>query len=891
MRCHSCSAEIADDSRYCSKCGSSASLDEIETRVEHRGEPFSTGPSGGGGLSFGSGPGLSFAAGDIFNRRYRIVGRLGRGGMGEVYRADDLELEQPVALKFLSSEFSNDLHGVTRFRSEVRLARQVSHPNVCRVHDIGEVDGTHFLSMEYVDGEDLRTLLRRIGRLTPDKALQISRQLCAGLAAAHTQGVVHRDLKPANIMLDGEWNVRITDFGLAVPGGLEEGDEVRAGTPNYMAPEQFAGRAATIRSDIFSLGLILLEIFSGRPLYRARTLAELTQLHTQTRARAEERLSELDPRIEEVVLRCLDLDAAARPASALVVSHALPGGDPLKIALEAGETPSPQAVADAGRTGTLSSGPAVCLLLLALASLGFVTWLGSFSLVGVAPLGRSPEVLADQALQIYQDFGYRDAIGDRAWGFFYNLGYLDHIDREDSTVDRWQRLSSGEPSAIQFWYRQSREQLVSRGGLRVTPQDPPPTAPGMVTIRLATSGKLIEFVQVPSEPPGPAAGVPPDWRVAFEKAGLDFNQFTRTRVSYPPPVYSDVSESWSGVYPNDPDVKIEVVAGAYDGHIVYFRIEEPWSDPIPDSLTMPSEAVRIAIVIGTVLLVAVLVGSVLVARRNILRGRGDLKGALRVAGYVLSLNLIGSFLLADHALVISGEVQLLILAGSLSVLLAVVVGLLYVALEPYLRRRWPEGIIAWSRLLAGRFSDPLVGRDLLVGATLGAVIGSLGRIDVWIYGLIQMPSPWPTIVDLTPLEGPSDYIGSAIAYQGLAVGAGLAFFFLLMLVRFLVRRDWLAILIIVSVGVIQNLLLLPGFDRGQIVAALIVAMIWSLVAWLILRYGVLAGIAGVYVNLLVQAFPLTPDLLAWHSGTTLFALSICLLILGYGFTAAIGKRV
>jgi len=182
------------------------------------------------------------APGTVIAERYRIIGLIGRGGMGEVYRADDLKLGQPVALKFLPEKLASDPAWIERFYAEVRHARGVSHPNVCRVYDVGEVGGRHFLSMEYVDGEDLASLLRRIGRLPPDKATEIARQLCAGLAAAHDRGVVHRDLKPGNVMLDGLGRARITDFGLAsaaAAGGAGE----RSGTPAYMAPEQLRMRA------------------------------------------------------------------------------------------------------------------------------------------------------------------------------------------------------------------------------------------------------------------------------------------------------------------------------------------------------------------------------------------------------------------------------------------------------------------------------------------------------------------------------------------------------------------------------------------------------------------------------------------------------------------------
>src|SRR4051794_933697 len=218
----------------------------------------------------------SFAPGAILSERYRIIGLLGRGGMGEVYRADDLRLGQPVALKFLPIDLQRDPARLAQFHNEVRIARQVSHPNVCRVYDIGEAEGLLYLSMEYVGGEDLSTSLRRIGRFPEDKATDIARQLCAGLAAAHQRGVVHRDLKPANVMLDNEGHVRVMDFGLAVVG---QAGDVRAGTPAYMAPEQLLGQGVTIRSDIFALGLVLYELFTGRRAFSATTIAELQTQH------------------------------------------------------------------------------------------------------------------------------------------------------------------------------------------------------------------------------------------------------------------------------------------------------------------------------------------------------------------------------------------------------------------------------------------------------------------------------------------------------------------------------------------------------------------------------------------------------------------------------------
>src|SRR6516225_1868483 len=198
-----------------------------------------------------------FTPGAIIAGRYRLVALLGRGGMGEVYRADDLTLDQTVALKFLPDRAARDARSgaddegpedpthLAQFHNELRIARQVSHKNVCRLYDLGEAEGRRFLTMEYIDGEDLASLLRRIGRVPQDKAVDLARQLCAGLAAAHERGVLHRDLKPSNVMIDGDGNVRIADFGLAVTAG--DGPVSRAGTPQYMAPELLAGGKPTIK--------------------------------------------------------------------------------------------------------------------------------------------------------------------------------------------------------------------------------------------------------------------------------------------------------------------------------------------------------------------------------------------------------------------------------------------------------------------------------------------------------------------------------------------------------------------------------------------------------------------------------------------------------------------
>src|SRR5262249_10286655 len=262
--------------------------------------------------------------------------------------------------------------------------------------------GQHFLSMEFVDGEDLASLLRRIGRLPQDKAVEIARQVCAGLAAAHEKGVLHRDLKPENIMLDGRGKARITDFGLADRAANIQGDEVRSGTPAYMSPEQLAGREVSVASDVYALGLVLYEVFTGRKPFGGRTLAEITRQHNEgTPMNPSQIVGELDPAAERVILHCLERDPRMRPPSALAVAAALPGGDPLAAALAAGETPSPELVAASGALEGLSPRAAWALLAATvLVTAVALVAVRKIQINGYVPMDRPPQALEDRAREV-----------------------------------------------------------------------------------------------------------------------------------------------------------------------------------------------------------------------------------------------------------------------------------------------------------------------------------------------------------------------------------------------------------------------------------------------------------------------------------------------------------
>jgi serine/threonine-protein kinase len=350
---------------------------------------------------------VDFVPGTVLNERYRIVASVGRGGMGEVFRADDLRLGQQVALKFLPPELEQDVDARERLIAEVRLARTIAHPNVCRVYDVGDVSAQgdarprSFITMEYIDGEDLGTLLRRIGRLPPDKAVAIANELCAGLAAAHDKGVLHRDLKPANVMIDGRGHARIADFGIAVD--LVDATEAgAAGTAAYMAPESFFGGSASVQSDLYALGLILYEIVTGTQAVTAASPGQWPAAHATSEPSSPLSLvTDTDPAMGRAIMHCLEKDPAQRPSSAAQVSAVLPGGSPMAAALAAGDTPSPELVAASGEEGTLPRGKAVAWFTSAVAALGVAVWLMSSALlINHTPMPYDTRTLERQASQL-----------------------------------------------------------------------------------------------------------------------------------------------------------------------------------------------------------------------------------------------------------------------------------------------------------------------------------------------------------------------------------------------------------------------------------------------------------------------------------------------------------
>ena len=789
MLCAKCKATVPTGARFCASCGAQIQASESETFLGSDQTKLASGPTpssqpkattSGWLTSSGSIDHGRFTPGTVVEERYRIIGLLGRGGMGEVYRADDLRLGQPVALKFLPPGIRHDSQRLAQFHTEVRTARQVSHPNVCRVYDIGEIEGQLFLSMEFVDGEDLSASLRRFGRFSEDRAIEIARQICIGLAAAHERGVLHRDLKPANIMLDGQGRVRIMDFSLAT---AEAVTDVRAGTPAYMAPEQLLGREVTVRSDIFALGLVLYELFTGRRAYEAKTLQDLVSQHESgTIASPAEVAKTLDPAVERAIMRCLERDPARRPGSAVAVAASLPGGDPLAAALAAGETPSPEMVAAAGgESATLSTGQCVVLGTAMVALLALLAALGDRgSIMGRVPLTKPRAVLIDRASELRRTLGYTEPVADSVSGYYYDTQYLTWAARGRPTPETWNTLASGRPAALAFWYRASPVTLEPYSQTsQVSTGDPPLLTRGSVRIDLDPEGRLLIFRAVPSLKTA-ALATPVNWDELFRAAGLDRSQFAEAEPGVLPRAYADEWKAWRGAFPEAPDIKIRIEAAAYRGRPTMFEVLGSWV-PVEGGVppAPPAPAWR---AIGVLIVGIVPIAAALMARRNLRLGRGDRRGAFRTWAFAFGAGIVAYAISPTHVPSLA-EVDRMFATVGVVLFWSSVLFVVYLALEPYVRRTWPDVLITWSRLTTGRLRDPMVGRDLLVGTLAGLLLSLFDPLLTLLPPALGYPAPAPYQTSLSPLLGVRNVLATIASTPANALLNGMIVMLMVSLIR------------------------------------------------------------------------------------------------------------
>jgi predicted Ser/Thr protein kinase len=919
-KCISCAADIANDVRFCSACGAPADSsgdaptisfpDAAPTAVSPLPpKPPSSRGSSGSSSSRTSVPAeflLSegrFLPGRLIASRYRIIALLGKGGMGEVYRADDLTLGQAVALKFLPDAAIQDEGLLERFRNEVRIARRVSHPNVCRVYDVGDVDGQTFFTMEYVDGEDLASLLRRIGRLPPDKAVEIARQLCAGLAAAHTKGVLHRDLKPANIMLDGRGQVVITDFGLAGVADNIRGNEIRSGTPAYMSPEQLAGKEVSTKSDIYALGLVLYEVFTGKRAFGEKSAGPIHTRDDRTPSRPSSVVKDLDPIVEKVILRCLEAEPSARPANALAVAAALPGGDPLAAALAAGETPSPQMVAAAGETTGLRPPVAIFLLILTLVGLAVGTALTiHYSGIEKMHLELTPEVLEQKAREIVARAGYPEKPADRAYGFDYDTNLQTAVEKEKSP--NWDEVLAARPNVLYFWYRQSPDLLdpMDYKDFLLVPgmvQDevPPTTQSEMVNVKLDPRGRLIYFQAIPPQKDASAASAtPPDWSALFAAAELDPSKLQSAQPEWTSLGTSDAHVAWTGVWPGSAR-PLRVEAAAWHGKPVFFALIGDWNKPwrmVAALTTAQEKNNQMGQWLGILLLMFFLVGGALLARRNYRHGRGDREAAFRLAGLMVVLEIV---LWAFRSHIVAGfqTFGYFMMTIASGLLWGGVMWMLYLAVEPWIRRNWPQAIISWSRLVSGQLRDAVVGRDILFGVAFGVawiVIFELSYIP-----LARMGAG-PPLHSTAYLLGGRHALGRILWQVPFSIFGTLQFFFLLfalkVAIEFLLRlvhlkiarTEWIAAFFFVVIMVGLRWLQLPH----PAVQVPVFAGIFILLAVVVLRFGLVPLAVGAFTVDTFLNVPFTADFSAWYAGSSALALLVLVALAAWGFYHSLGGQ-
>ncbi|MGE3840148.1 MAG: serine/threonine-protein kinase [Vicinamibacterales bacterium] len=793
-------------------------------------EPDETRSRATSGSSFTSSPIGPLTSGALFAGRYRIVELLGRGGMGEVYRAHDTMLDVAVALKRVDRAQAADQAQVAR---EVRLARLVTHRAVCRVYDVGVVDGESYITMEYVDGEDLGSLLRRVGRLPSMKVLEVARQACAGLAAAHAHGVLHRDLKPANIMIDRRGDVRITDFGIAVLQG-SEGERTVAGTPAYMAPEQLRGQAATAQSDLYALGLVLYELLTGRPAFGADVRGERDVVAP---AAPSALVAGVDSTLEQAILHALQPRALDRPESAVAFLAALTGGDVLQAVLDAGQTPSPQLVAASGSSGRLSPTAAGALWFTGVVALLAIVATSSIRLIDRVPLTDEPAVLADRARTFLRDVTGTPRPAHTLTDLQTETLYLEQrrLGRGDVDPERLVRVI----------YREGPEPIAASPTLdeptdfAISLDNPPMSLPGMAAVVLDARGRLLDYRFVPTEAQlqGERAV---DWAPFFRFAGLSQTSPASSAGRGTPPPYGPSREAWAGRLEGTGE-PVWIDAASMGGVQTFFRVRR--------EATMPTlETRRLAeTVVLTVVVLAIVAAGLWLAYYNLGRN-GDLQGALRLAAILFACN-IASWMLSRSYSSLEVELSRVVMAGSLLLVASLVVAPFYLALEPFVRKRWPSSLVSWSRLIRGQIVDAQVGRDILIGA-VASLVGTAIYQALLSSGLgLRQTSP---DVPVRAFLGSRYLLALFIDLVPRSLTGGMVLVFIYSLLVMGLRRTWVAV---VAFQVILTMII-AAQERPSGFEFVVLAIAVGLFAVVFVKFGLLALVAYQVYDRALGSFPL-----------------------------------
>jgi serine/threonine-protein kinase len=641
-----------------------------------------------------------------------------------------------------------------------------------------------------------------------------------------------------------------------------------------------SGTEVTVRSDIYALGLVLYELFTGKRAYEASSLMELMQM--QQRAEPISICSvakDLDPGVEKLILRCLDPNPAGRPPSALAVAAGL-GGDALAAALAAGETPSPELVAAAGEGEALRPRPALLWLAAALAAIAVTGYLeANWSLEAKVPLEASPDALARESRNMLKSFGYAAKPADTAYGLVYASRYLEYLQSHPAAARaRWPNPAAGMPPLIHFWYRESPAYLLPQLGFEsvASETDPPAIISGMVWMRTDPDGKLLLLEAVPPQREAPAPPGPPfDWSMLFRAAGLDLSRYQPAEPEWTPLAAWDTRAAWSGE-DTASGAKLRIETAAWRGRPVFFRIIGPWTTPERMEHGQTNQQVA-AILFIYVLLSA----AIYIAWHNFRSGRGDRRGAFKLFALYFACMASARLIQGHHAPVL-GETDLFWKAISLAAVNAAAIGVFYIALEPWVRRRWPQTMISWSRLTTKGIRDPRVGRDILYGAAMGGVIGILKLLQIRLHGIAAPPS----LPNLTALGGLRPLAAFALDSVNGALFDPMIVLFVLFLMRVALRKQWLAagatvvLLTMMAIGSVAA----PAID---IPAAAILQLLEVLV---LLRFGVPAVIVAGVVSTYLLDVPMTLDFSSWYAAIGFLPLIGSALIAWFGFRTALAGR-
>jgi len=508
-------------------------------------------------------------------------------------------------------------------------------------------------------------------------------------------------------------------------------------------------------------------------------------------------------------------------------------------------------------------------------------------LVERVALEKPPAALVVEAREMAGRLGHDLPPVDTAHGWVMNRAYLAWAERRDTGATRWDDLATVRPAPVQFWYRQSPQALEPLDfGFGVTPDNPPVQFSGMVNLWLDPDGRLGGFLAVPPqiderEEPGPET----DWGRLFVEAGLDPAEFEPVRSVWNPMVYSDERAAWQGTYPGQPEIPIRIEAGSYRGVPVYFQIVSPWSRPG----RMVGEAGpvrnRTANAILIVLLLIVLFAGMFLARRNVRLGRSDRRGAARMATYIFCVVLLGFVFEAHHVATLS-EVGMMFSVVRWGLLFAGAVWLVYMGLEPYVRKIWPNALISWTRLLSLRFRDPLVGSDVLVGSLTGVFLVLVNAISIVAPRWIGQPPSRPSVGTVEVLSGVSRVVGRLFSMQPGAMFVPIMLFFLIVLLRAVLKRHALAVA--VAFAIMAGLSLLQGAE-GPLDWAL-AALIWAVLIGVTIKRGLLAAVTAFFVSNTLIVLPVTADLSAWYAPWGGIALLVVAAVVTYGFVTSLSGR-